>query len=209
MKIITISVVCLTCLVPVSASAQPKITIEDAIWSHPSAAVNVKAQLAAACNGKTICEAEVNNLGLPQPNADAEVKTLKITYRCIETTQEPVTTREYLIFRLNCSAPNEPQPTALGATKIKLMQSPIKADGKDFVGLPKGYVECWSHVFDLNSNYASVEMTKVPQSDGSVNYRLDWHLNPPNLGGNAWMDRIYMVGGYRQADPTAKCPTTP
>jgi hypothetical protein len=93
--------------------------------------------------------------------------------------------------------------------KIKLPKSTTKADGKMYLGLPPGYRECWSFMFDLNSNYASVEKNIIPQLDHSVTYELKWVLNPPNFGGNAWMDRIYMIAGSRIADPNAKCPPNP
>lgn len=192
-----------------SSVAKTTITVVDAVWFHPNASVNVKAQLASACDGKVKCEELVNDLGLPQPNSDPEVKQLSISYVCGSSGPLTVSSREYGIFRLNCADPTEPQPTFVAVLKLKLPQSPIQADGTEYLGLPPDYVECWTYTFDLNSNYASVEENRVPQLDGSVMYKLDWHLNPPLFGGNAWMDRIYMVAGERVTDASARCPPHP
>jgi hypothetical protein len=191
------------------ASTVDTITIVDAVWFHPNASVNVKSQLEARCNGKVICEAIVNDLQLPQPNSDPEVKQLRISYLCGSTSQSPVNSREYGIFRLNCSNPTEPQPAVVSVDHINLAQSLVKADGTEYLGLPPGYAECWTYTFDLNSNYASVDENRVSQLDGSVMYEIDWHLRPPLFGGNAWMNRIYMVAGQRSADATARCPPHP
>src|ERR1700732_3030769 len=83
MKLLVTWTLTLACVTSIStASAQDTITVVDAVWSDGTDSITGKAQLEKACNGKTVCEGAVNDLGLNQPSGRLIVKILTVDFKC-------------------------------------------------------------------------------------------------------------------------------
>ncbi|ODS59053.1 MAG: hypothetical protein ABS36_02565 [Acidobacteria bacterium SCN 69-37] len=182
-----------------------KIQVLQASWSDGTAAVDVRQQVAQACDGLTACTAPVNSLSLPLPSGRRVVKSLSVTYRCGSRTMTAAS-REYLNFRLDCGS-DSAQPTTLIDFRVDQGPSCDSLGGSEQMLLPAGYNYCWHHVFEFSQ--AGNSSSTVARLGNGIS--VDWHVAPggfpcPTFGGRGWMEKVFIVAGSL---PGESCPVRP